>query len=31
VAFIVGYPKLEFLRFVARNPAKVNWVGEFEG
>ena len=29
VAFTVGYPKVEFLRFVARNPAKVNWVGEF--
>jgi len=31
VAFTVGYPKVEFLRFVARNPAKVGWVGEFEG
>jgi nitroreductase len=31
VAFTVGYPKVEFLRFVARNPAKVNWVGDFEG
>jgi len=30
VAFTVGYPKIEFLRFVARNPAKVNWVGESE-
>jgi nitroreductase len=29
VAFTVGYPKVEFLRFVARNPAKVNWIGEF--
>jgi nitroreductase/NAD-dependent dihydropyrimidine dehydrogenase PreA subunit len=31
VAFTVGYPKVEFLRFVARNPARANWVGEFEG
>jgi len=31
VAFTLGYPKVEFLRFVARNPAKVSWVGEFEG
>jgi nitroreductase/NAD-dependent dihydropyrimidine dehydrogenase PreA subunit len=31
VAFTVGYPAVEFLRFVARGPAKVNWVGEFEG
>jgi nitroreductase len=31
VSFTVGYPNVEFLRFVARNPAKVNWVGEFEG
>jgi nitroreductase/NAD-dependent dihydropyrimidine dehydrogenase PreA subunit len=30
VAFTVGYPDVEFLRFVARNPAKVKWVGEFE-
>jgi nitroreductase len=29
VAFTVGYPAVEFLRFVARNPAPVNWVGEF--
>ncbi len=31
VAFTVGYPGVEFLRFVARNPARVNWVGEFKG
>ena len=31
VAFTVGYPDVEFRRFVARNPAKVDWVGEFEG
>ena len=31
VAFTVGYPGVEFRRFVARNPAKVGWVGEFEG
>jgi nitroreductase/NAD-dependent dihydropyrimidine dehydrogenase PreA subunit len=31
IAFTVGYPGVEYLRFVARNPAKVNWVGEFEG
>jgi nitroreductase/NAD-dependent dihydropyrimidine dehydrogenase PreA subunit len=30
VAFTVGYPAVEFLRFVARNPAKVTWVGELE-
>ena len=30
VAFTVGYPAVEFLRFVARSPAKVNWVGEFD-
>jgi len=29
VSFTVGYPKVEYLRFVARNPAKVQWVGEF--
>ncbi len=31
IAFTVGYPGVEYLRFVARNPAKVNWVGQFEG
>jgi nitroreductase/NAD-dependent dihydropyrimidine dehydrogenase PreA subunit len=31
VAFTLGYPKVEYLRFVARNPAKVNWIGELEG
>ena len=30
VAFTAGYPDVEFLRFVARNPARVKWVGEFE-
>ena len=29
IAFTVGYPGVKFLRFVARNPAKVKWVGEF--
>ena len=27
VAFTIGYPDVEFLRVVARNPAKVKWVG----
>ena len=31
IAFTVGYPDVQFFRFVARNPAKVHWVGEFEG
>lgn len=31
VAFTIGYPGVEYLRFVGRKPAKVNWVGEFEG
>ncbi len=31
VAFIVGYPDVEFLRTVYRNPAKTTWIGEFEG
>ena len=30
IAFTVGYPDVEYLRFVARNPAKVNWVGNYE-
>jgi hypothetical protein len=30
VTFTVGYPNVEFLRFVARNPAMVSRVGEFE-
>ena len=29
VAFIVGYPDVEFLRTVYRNPAKTTWIGEF--
>jgi len=29
VAFTVGYPDVEFLRLVARNPAKVEWIGNF--
>ncbi len=29
VAFTIGYPDVKFLRFVARNPAKVSWIGEF--
>jgi nitroreductase/NAD-dependent dihydropyrimidine dehydrogenase PreA subunit len=31
IAFTAGYPGVEFKRFVARNPAKVGWLGEFEG
>jgi nitroreductase len=31
VAFTAGYPGVEFKRFVARNPARVGWLGEFEG
>ena len=27
VAFTVGYPDVEFLRLVARNSAKVEWIG----
>ena len=30
VAFTVGYPDVEFLRFVACNLARVSWLGEFE-
>ena len=29
VAFTVGYSDVEFLRLVARNPAKIKWIGEF--
>lgn len=29
IAFTVGYPEVEFLRLVARNQAKINWIGEF--
>jgi nitroreductase/NAD-dependent dihydropyrimidine dehydrogenase PreA subunit len=28
VAFTIGYPNVEFLRVVARNPAKVDWIGD---
>jgi nitroreductase len=28
VTFTVGYPDVEFLRVVARNPAKVGWLGD---
>jgi nitroreductase len=28
VTFTVGYPDVEFLRVVARNPAKVEWLGD---
>jgi nitroreductase len=28
VAFTIGYPDVEFLRVVARNPAKVKWIGD---
>jgi nitroreductase/NAD-dependent dihydropyrimidine dehydrogenase PreA subunit len=27
-AFTIGYPDVEFLRVVARNPAKVEWIGD---
>jgi nitroreductase len=26
VAFVVGYPNVEYLRLVSRNPARVNWI-----
>ncbi len=26
VAFVTGYPNVEYLRLVARNPARVNWI-----
>ncbi len=29
IAFIIGYPDVEFLRSVYRNPAKTRWIGEF--
>jgi nitroreductase/NAD-dependent dihydropyrimidine dehydrogenase PreA subunit len=28
VTFTIGYPDVEFLRVVARNPAKVKWMGD---
>jgi nitroreductase/NAD-dependent dihydropyrimidine dehydrogenase PreA subunit len=28
VAFTVGYPGVKFLRLVARNPARVKWMGD---
>ena len=28
ICFTVGYPNVEYLRFVSRNPAKVHWVGK---
>ena len=28
VAFVVGYPDVKFRRLVARNPARVKWLGE---
>jgi nitroreductase/NAD-dependent dihydropyrimidine dehydrogenase PreA subunit len=28
VTFTIGYPDAEFLRVVARNPAKVEWLGD---
>lgn len=30
IAFTVGYPAVEYLKLVARNPAKSTWVGEFK-
>lgn len=29
IAFTVGYPGVHYLRSVARQPARVNWLGEF--
>ncbi len=29
IAFTVGYPAVQYLRVVARNSAKVNWLGEY--
>jgi nitroreductase len=31
VAFTVGYSDVEFLRLVARNPAKIKWIGDLPG
>ena len=31
IAFTVGYPGIEFLRLPARNPAQINWIGDFPG
>jgi nitroreductase len=28
VTFTIGYPDVEFLRVVARNPANVKWLGD---
>ena len=28
IAFTVGYPKVKYLRLVARRPAKMTWLGE---
>jgi nitroreductase/NAD-dependent dihydropyrimidine dehydrogenase PreA subunit len=28
LAFTVGYPDVQFLRLVARNPAQVKWIGD---
>lgn len=28
LAFTLGYPKIKFLRVVARNPARVKWIGD---
>jgi len=28
VAFTVGYPDVKFRRLVARNPARIKWLGE---
>ena len=30
IAFTVGYPAADFLRLVARNSVKVDWVGEID-
>lgn len=31
VAFTVGYSDVEFLRLVARNPAKIKWIDDLPG
>jgi nitroreductase len=28
IAFTVGYPKVKYLRLVARRPAKITWLGD---
>jgi len=28
VAFSVGYPEVKYVRMVARNPAKIEWIND---